>query len=272
MFITPIILSLQTAIGLAAAPAVPVAAVLRTYQDTHASQGVAVDTRSIYAVSNSKIVKFDKRTGIQTGQWSGDPARHPHINSCAVIAADLVCASSNYPAVPMRSTVEVFNPKTMTLIRSIPLEGAPGSVTWIDRRAGSWWVGFANYDAKGGEPGRDHTFTAMVQYDNAWRPKASWGFPASVLERFKPYSTSGGGFGGDGLLYVSGHDRPELYALRVPAAGGELTHLATIPIAVDGQAIAWDRGKKRVLYGISRASGAVVAMRVPAVGRRPQEK
>jgi len=39
---------------------------------------------------------------------------------------------------------------------------------------------------------------------------------------------------------VTGHDRPELYALRVPDLGGVLEHVATIAIPTDGQAIAWN--------------------------------
>lgn len=240
------------------------AKVLRRYPNTHASQGVAVDARSIYAVSNSTIVKFDKRTGAKLAEWSGDPKRYPHVNSCAVIAADLVCASSNYPETPMRSSVEVFDPKTMRPVRSIALEAAPGSVTWIDRHDGRWWAAFANYDGRGGEPGRDHSFTALVSYDDGWKALDHWRFPAAVLERLAPRSTSGGGFGEDGLLYATGHDRPELYALRVPRGGGELALVTTLPIAVDGQAIAWDHGQGRHLYGIGRATGEVVAMQIPA--------
>ena len=37
---------------------------------------------------------------------AGDPDRFPHLNSCAAIARELVCASSNYPSTPMASSVE----------------------------------------------------------------------------------------------------------------------------------------------------------------------
>ena len=30
----------------------------------------------------------------------------------------------------------------------------PAALTGLDRHDGSWWACFANYDAKGGEPGR----------------------------------------------------------------------------------------------------------------------
>lgn len=253
--------------ALAAACAADPPAVLRRY-DAHASQGVAVDARHIYAVSNSRVVKLDKRTGREVGRWTGDPVRFPHINSCAVIARELVCASSNYPATPMASTVEVIDPATMRLKRSIPLPDAAGSITWVDRRAGRWWVGFANYDGRGGEAGHDHTATALVAYDDAWRPRASWRYPPTVLARFAPHSTSGGGWGPDGRLHVTGHDRPELYALRVPEGGGVLEHVGTSALAVEGQAVAWDWTAPGVLYGVSRRTGEVVAMRPQLTRKR----
>lgn len=233
-----------------------------------ARQGVAVDARAIYAVDNALIAKYDRATGAKLAHFKGDPARFPHMNSCAVIGRELVCAGSNYPAVPMWSRVEVFDPASVNHLRTIPLADAPGSLTWVDRRDGSWWAGFANYDGRGGQPGRDHSFTTLVRYDDQWRPQASWRFPPEVLARMAPSSASGGAFGADGRLYVTGHDRPELYVLEVPEAGGVLRLVAIIPIAVAGQAIAFDRSAPGVLFGINRGSREVVAMKLPPVEGR----
>lgn len=250
-----------------AAPTTAPAEVLRRYSDTHASQGVAVDATSLYAVSNSHIAKFDKASGAKGAEWTGDPMQFPHINACAVIDKALLCASSNYPKTPMQSAILSFDPVAMTLTHIQPLPDAPGSVTWVDRHAGRWWAGFANYDGRGGEPGRDHTATALVVYDDAWRPVGRWRFPPALLDRFAPHSTSGGGWGADGLLYVTGHDKPELYALRLPRAGDTLELVATVPVAVEGQAVAWDHGAARQLYGVSRKTGEVIAMRIPPVAK-----
>ena len=76
-------------------------------------------------------------------------------------------------------------------------------------------------------------------------------------------SCSGGSWGDDGLLYVTGHDRPELCVLRLPEAGSVLDHVATIPLATGGQAIAWDRSKPRMLWSLDRQTRNVVASRVP---------
>ncbi|HEY0650392.1 hypothetical protein [Phenylobacterium sp.] len=228
-----------------------------------ANQGVAVDGAYVYAIGNSEIGKYDRATGQRVAQWAGDPATFPHLNSCAVIGVELVCASSNYPATPMSSTVEVFDPVTMVHLRSTPLGRQPGSLTWIDRKDGAWWACFANYDERGGEPGRDHRFTTLLRFDDRWRVTGAWMFPKSVLARFKPRSSSGGAWGADGRLYVTSHDQPEVYVLDIPRIGNELKHVATIEVAVEGQAIAFDRTRPGVLYGISRAKREVVEMRLP---------
>src|SRR4029453_14276151 len=92
----------------AAAPAELKAELLRSYPAPGANQGGAAHPRAFYAVDNSTIGRYDKATGQRTGGWSGDPKVFPHLNSCTVEGAELVCASSNYPATPMSSTVEVF--------------------------------------------------------------------------------------------------------------------------------------------------------------------
>lgn len=230
-----------------------------------ARQGVAVDARHFYAVANSRIGKYDKATGRKVAEWVGDRLRITHLNSCAVIGADLVCANSNYPEVPMASSVEFFDPETLRHRRSVPLGLGIGSLTWLERRGGQWWAGFANYDARGGEPGRDHRFTQVVTFDDQWRRTGGYRFPDSVLRRFAPSSNSGGSWGDDGLLYVTGHDAPEIYVLREPGEGPVLEHVATIAAPLEGQAWAWDRLQPRTIYGITRATGGVIAMRVPPV-------
>lgn len=239
------------------------AEVLRRHPAPEARQGVAVDARHVYAVANSTIAKYDKKTGAKLAEWKGDPARYPHINSCAVIGKELVCASSNFPSVPHWSAVEFFDPATMTHLRTVALGQGGGSITWIDRKDGAWWAAFANYDGKGGEAPRDHRNTVLVRFDDEWRQTQSWSFPQSVLDRIKPMSSSGGGWGPDGKLYITGHDHPELYVLALPTQGGAvLDHLDTIGVATEGQAIDWDESDSGVLYGISRKVREMVAMQV----------
>ena len=236
-----------------------------------ANQGVAVDARAVYAVDNTTIAKYDRATGRRLLAFEGDRAKFPHMNSCAVIARELVCAASNYPATPMQSQVEVFDPSTLKHLRTIPLGKQPGSLTFVDRRDGGWWAGFANYDGRGGEPGRDHRATTLVRFDDKWRAQAAWTLPPAVLERLAPMSASGGALGSDGRLYLTGHDRPEVYVLDIPKGGGVLKLVATIDIPVKGQAIAFDRSAPGVMFGINRASREMVGFRLPATPGRSGE-
>lgn len=214
-------LAILAALPAAAQPppvAVMTSEVIRRWKAPEATQGVAVDARHVYAVANSRIAKYDRTSGRKVSEWTGDKARFPHINACAIIARELVCASSNFPETPMTSAVEVFDPDRMVHLRSVALGQQIGSLTWVDRRDGFWWAAFANYDGKGGEPGRGHAYTQFVKFDDQWRRLEAWSFPTSVTRRFSPMSSSGGAWGPDGLLYVTGHDHPELYVLACQRA------------------------------------------------------
>lgn len=239
------------------------AELVRRYPAVEARQGVAADRRALYAIDDSAIGRYDMVTGRRTGGWSGDPKLFPHLNSCAVVRRELVCAASNYPATPMNSRVEVFELPSLAHKRSIPLGRQGGSLTWVTRQGGLWWACFANYDGKGGETGRDHRATFLATFDDRWRRRQAWRFPDAVLARLAPRSASGGVWGPNGLLYVTGHDAAEVYVLRIPRRGEVLEHVATIPAPIEGQAIARDPADPRRLYGISRSRREIVAMRLP---------
>jgi hypothetical protein len=249
------------------APAVPVlkSEVIRRWKAPEASQGVAVDAKHFYAVSNFRIAKYDKATGAKVAEWTGEKARFPHLNSCEIIGRDLVCVNSNFPETPMTSSVEFFDPVKMVHVRTVSLGQQIGSLTWLDRKDGVWWAAFANYDNRGGEPNRGHEYTQLVKFDDQWRRMEGWSFPKSVTDRFAPMSSSGGGWGADGRLYVTGHDHPELYVLELPKGGSKLDHVATIAAEIEGQAIVFDKSQPGVLYGISRPNREVVVMKLPPV-------
>jgi hypothetical protein len=256
----------------AAAPApveLPAAAALARWPAPEAKQGVAVDARYFYAISNNLIGKYDKQSGRRVAQWEGEKRLFRHMNSCVVDARMLVCAASNHPSVPMASSVEFFDTETLRHSRTVALPPLPGSLTWIERRGEDWFAGIANYDeGRGGTPGHDHRWTMLLKLDSQFRPTGSWLFPESLLARFAPMSNSGGSWGDDGLLYVTGHDRPELYALSLPQAGSVLEHVATIPLPTGGQAFSWDRSGRRVIWSIDRATRLVTSSRVPDVARQ----
>lgn len=241
---------------------------VRRYTAPEARQGVAVDEKHFYAITNSQIGKYDKQSGRKLAEWVGDKRRIRHLNSCVAVEGQLVCANSNYPQVPMASSVEIFDTATMRHTRSIPFGMRLGSLTWVEKHDGQWWAGFANYDVKGGEPGRDHRFTLVASFDDQWRMTGGYRMPDSVLERFAPMSNSGGSWGDDGLLYMTGHDLPEIYVLAEPGEGPVMDHVATITAPLEGQAWAWDRSAPRRIFGITRKAGEVVVMDLPKVPAR----
>jgi hypothetical protein len=266
--------ALIAALVAAAAPATAVitppepsqAPVLFRWSAAEARQGVAVDDRYFYAIDNNRIGKYEKKTGRAVAHWEGDRRLFPHINSCSVGGGELICAASNHPAVPMASAVEIFSAATLKHLRTVALPPYPGSLTWIERHGGAWYALFANYDAgHGGEPGHDHHWTLLMRLDDEFRAVRSWHFPDDLLDRFAPMSSSGGSWNADGLLYVTGHNRPELYALRLPEAGTMIEHVATLPLPSDGQAIDWDPVQPRLLWSIDRATKSVIASRVAVV-------
>lgn len=236
---------------------------IRRIPADEARQGVAVGPKDVYAIANWMIARYDRKTGERKALWEGEPARYPHINSCAIIRGELVCAASNFPDVPQTSSVKFFDPITLAHKRTVSLGLGTGSPTWVDWHDGHWWAMFANYDGKGGEAPRDHRHTTLVKFDPEWHRTESWALPKSIIDRIAPMSISGGGFQADGSLWLSGHDLPELYVVRVPDGGATLDHVATVPMEGEGQAIDWDESRPGILWGISRTGRSMLEMRIP---------
>ncbi len=251
------VLLLASSAAAAAASAAP-AAEVRRIPAAEARQGVASDGTYIYAVDDSRIGKYRIADGVRVAQWTGDPALFPHLNSCSIERRELVCASSNYPALPQTGSVEYFDAATLRHLRSRKLGETDGSLTALDFHNGSWWAVFAQYDGKGGAPGKDHRSTRVVRYDRAFRPRAQWLLPPQLLERIRPYSISGASWGPGGRLALSGHDRPEIYLVSLPANEPLLRLERVRPVATRGQAIAYDPKRRHGLWSISRSEKTAV--------------
>jgi hypothetical protein len=240
--------------------------VIRRFAAEEARQGVAVDRNSFYAVDNRRIGKYDKRSGETLASWSEkEDGPIVHLNSGIVIDGKLHCAHSNYPSVPMTSSIEIFDTETLRHIGSHSFGIYEGSATWIDRRDDSWWVGFAHYEGKGGVPGKGPSWTSLLRFGKKWQRREGFVFPRSVVERFAGRSNSGGAWGPDGLLYATGHDAAEVYVLRPPKSGSTLELLEILPLEATGQGIAWDPAEAGVLYSIVKSRREVVVSRL--VGR-----
>jgi hypothetical protein len=167
----------------------------------------------------------------------------------------------------MASSIEVFDTETMSHIFSMGLGVLEeGSLTWFDHLGDGWIAGFSHYDNAGGLAYKDHSYASIVRFDSQWRRQGGWMIPDSVIDRMKPYAASGGALGPDGLLYLTGHDRREMYVLAAPTLGPKLTHIATIDIDIEGQAFAFDKSvNDPIVYGISRPNREVRAFRLPEV-------
>lgn len=243
-----------------------VATELRRWRPRGAGQGVAVDERHFYGIGNFVVGKYDKRTGERVAEWTGlRGGPIIHLNGGVVQGGELVLAHSNFPQLPMASSVEVFDCATLRPVRSLSLGVRHGSLTWAERKEGNWWACFAQYSDRGGTPGRDNRWTVFGKFDDRWQMLESWIFPPQVVAAWGGTSSSGGSWGDDGLLYVTGHDAKELYVLRLPRLGSTLEYVTTIAVPFEGQSWAWDRSEQRIIYGITRSTREVVVARIPAL-------
>ena len=228
-----------------------------------ANQGVGVDDRYFYAVDNYAIGKYDKKTGKLVKKWQGEKAGAIlHLDSAMVMGGRLYAAHSNYPDWPMTSSVEIFDAETMEHVGTHSFGIRWGSLTWVDWHEGYWWMTFANYDrllGPGKTPYGHKVNTVMVKFTKDFQPLQSWTLPKAVLDRFEDMSNSGGSWGPDGFLYLSGHDPAEIYRMRLPKAGSVLELVDILPMNIRGQGIAWDRSQPGVIYGIIRATRKEIA-------------
>jgi hypothetical protein len=251
-----------------AAPQELDARLLRTYDAFDANQGVAVDRSHFYAVDNTSITKHSRETGAPLLQFAGaDGGPLIHLDSGVVHRGRLYAAHSNYNESPMESSVEVFDARTFEHVDSHSFGIDRGSLTWIDRAPdGSWWAGFANYDRVfEGEVYGDTDNTQVVKMDDRFEVVEAFTIPTEILDRFRPMSNSGGSWGPDGRLWLTGHDLGEAYVMEPPRAGSELRWIATVRLpGVEGQGIAWDLGGQRpTLWAIKRSTKQVLQFDVP---------
>lgn len=240
---------------------------IASFPASEANQGIAVDDQYFYAVDNYAIAKYDKQTGKLVDKWQGTKGGPVlHLDGGMVLDGKLYCAHSNYPDWPMTSSVEVWDTRTMKHIATHSFGIHWGSLTWLDRYNGFWWAGFANYNLLQSSypiPYGGVASTTIIKFDDNWQPQEAWVLPAKLLAKFENMSNSGGSWGSDGRLYLSGHDPAEVYVVKLPEAGSILEWVDTIPMDIRGQGIAWDRSTTQgILYGIIRAKREVTVAKL----------
>lgn len=245
-----------------------------------ARQAVAVDADAFYAINNFRITRHDKHSGEAQLQWDGvsdETGPLIHLDSGMVLDGRLYSAHSNYPLWPMTSSIEIWDTGTMEHISSHSFGIQLGSMTWIDRHEGYWWGGFGNYDKVQfgqGHPYGETRFSQVVKMDDDFRVLEQWSLPAALHPRLTPMSNSGGSWGKDGYLYLTGHDYPEIYVMQIPATGGTLEWVATVHVpGLNGQGIAWDRSvTEPVLWGILKSRSEVYRIQMPTIELPPKSQ
>ncbi len=222
-----------------------------------AQQGVAVDSKHFYVINNFTITKHIKSSGEKVADWSGEQFGLKHLNAGVIVDNKLYCVHSNYPALPMVSSVEILDPKTLKHIGTHSFGIGYGSLTWLDYRNHSWWAVFAHYNKEGYE--HPNTWTVLVQFSDKWEQLQSWIFPAGLVEKFGNMSCSGGVWVNDEVMYITGHDLPEFYQIRIPQMGSVLLWDKTYTVPVKGQGIAVDKSQiPYMYYGIDRKNSRIV--------------
>jgi hypothetical protein len=236
---------------------------IRRWSAPEANQAVAVDEKHFYAIGNHSIAKYDKKTGKRVAGWQCERGKPLiHLNSGVVRKGILYCAHSNYPGVPMVSSIEMWDAETLRHTASHSFGIFTGSATWIDFRQDHAYVTFGHYANRAAEPNRDPRWTALLKFDSEWRRLGGWVYPEEVVSKLGEYTISGGVFGPDHTIFCTGHDNPEIYVLTFPAGGSTLVLQATFATPNKGQGIAVDPVSSGTLYAIDRSTREVIVMSV----------
>lgn len=231
---------------------------LRRYAAPNATQAVAVDSLHFYTISNAKIIKRRKNDGAVLAEWTG-PLKH--LNSGVVIDKKLYCAHTNYPDLPMASSLEIFDTETLAHIGTHSFGIYIGSFTWIDKWRGNWYLMFVHYENYAQERDKGVAYTTLIQTDTLFRRQAGWTIPMALIDTLKPTSVSGGSFTETGQLLLSPHHFEELYLFAIPSISYELTWLQTFSVPFNGQGMAIDRYDQSI-WGIHRQNREVIQIRI----------
>ncbi len=237
--------------------------IVKTYNVPSARQAVAVDSKYFYVINNNSITKHHKNDGVLVDSWEDKDSLIHHMNSGIIIHRKLFCINSNYPDIPMASSLEVFNPVTLEHISTHSFGILNGSATWVGRHKNFWYVAFAQYSGKNGVTGKNNAWTRLVKFDLKWRQIESWLFPKKLLEKFGTKSNSGGVILSNGRILITGHDNFEIYVLGFPDKGVTLKWIDTILVGSYGQGIAYEKdGESELIYGIIRKENKVVVTKI----------
>jgi len=217
----------------------------------YAVQAAAADEQYAYAISNSKVAQYDRKTGELKKLSTGDAE---HLNSGWIWQGKIYCAHSNFPKLPEKSDLRVYDPDTGKLTIHHSFTKSLGSLTWAIRDPENkfWWCCFAYYQ-------KDNSKTYLAKMDDEFKELQRWSFPEKVVKDWDNASASGGIWDGNTLLVTHHHFRV-LYRLKVPKEGDTLELVEALSCPFPGQGIAYDpvtqglvgihRPDKKILFAI----------------------
>lgn len=200
-------------------------------KNQYAHQGIIASPNYLYVIDNNIIAKLNK-SGETIKIFKS--SKLTHLNGGTYYGNFLYLTHNPKGS----NSVEYFNTE-LKHINSIEMQ-YPGSLTWIDYYKKNWWGCLAYYD-------KEISKTRIMNFTD----NKSYKLPDKVLERMKPYSNSGG-FWRDDLLYLTGHDKPEIYILELK---DELVLKEIRKTKIKGQGISFDSGK---IYGIDRSKKEII--------------
>ena len=235
-----------------------------TFPAPEARQAVAVDVDHFYAIGNRVVAKYDRRTGERVASVeAGAELPFVHMNGGSVRGGRLIVSHSNFPRTPASGSIEVFETNPLRHADSLSLGATAGSLTWADEpRAGELLTIFAHYELPRLPGYRGGSARTELVRQPLRGPRTAFVLPPELVGRLRPHSVSGASFDARGRLWLSGHDRPEVYRVSFPKAGSEMVLEAAHPAPIAGQGIAWDPAEPGVLWGTRRREGLVVKMRL----------
>jgi outer membrane protein assembly factor BamB len=232
--------------------------VIRSWPAKEANQGVAVDATHFYVIDDRALGKYEKATGRKVAEWTAPAGSGViHMNAGIVAEGRLMVAHSNFPSKPDESSLEYFDTTTLRPTGRKVFAHPVGSLTWAVPEGSGWLACFVHYKFNS-----DTAKSRIVRYDADWKVLAAWAFSPELVARFGSFSSSGGGLGAHGRVWVSGHDAKELYRLMLPEGGGVAKWEGTAAFASSGQAFAWDPSQPAELYSIQRKSREIIVSRL----------
>ena len=168
------------------------AEVVRRFHAAEANQAVAVDADFFYAIDGAAIGKYDKRS--ERASLGGTTARGRSRTSIAG-SSSAASSTARIRTIPRRqwsARSKCSTPIAWGTSAAFHCRRGSGRPPRVEHAHDAWWVTFANYAGRGGEPGKGPETTKLVRFDRQWQPQESWTFPAAVVQRWEGMSSSGG--------------------------------------------------------------------------------